>query len=137
MRAATCLLAVAALGVLPPAVATAEPDVPSGSYDIRYADGQSIGWQFTPCGPACTEVSSPGSSFVSNWRFQLTDGRWTYSGPQAIPCPGGSGALPVVMVYSFDAVSLAGDGVATSTGDGCGRSAGQALSRPFQLVKTG
>ena len=129
--------ALAVAGCLSPAVASAEPNVPSGTYDIRYADGQSIPWQFAPCGPDCTTASSPGSSFVSNWRFQLTGDTWTYSSPHRIPCPNGEGAVPVVMTYTFNAASLAGDAVATTTGDGCGRSAEQALNRPFQLVKTG
>lgn len=135
LRAVLLAGVLAVVGGLAPAVAAAEPEVPSGTYDIRYADGQSIAWQFTPCGTDCTAASSPGSSFVSDWRFQLVDGTWSYSGPHRIPCPVGGGAVPVVMTYTFNAESLAGDAVATTTGDGCGRSAEQALDRPFQLVK--
>lgn len=135
-KTALLACALAVVGCLSPAVASAEPEGPSGAYDIRYADGQSIAWQFTPCGPGCTVASSPGSSLVSNWRFQLTDGTWTYNGPHQIPCPNGAGAVPVVMTYTFNGESLAGDATATTTGDGCGRSGGQALVRPFQLVKT-
>jgi hypothetical protein len=136
MKAATIACALVVLGGLSPAVASAEPDVPSGGYDIRYSDGQSIAWQFTPCGPDCTVASSPGSSLVSNWRFQLTAGTWTYSGPHQIPCRDGSGGLPVVLTYTFDAATLAGDSTATTTADGCGKPAGASNVQQFQLVKT-
>jgi hypothetical protein len=122
---------------LSPATAHAEPQVPDGAYTITFSDdGVPIAWQFTPCGSDCTVANSPGSSLVANWRFQLAGGRWTYSGPQQIPCPHGEGAVPVVMTYSFDADSLAGDAQALTTGDGCGRAAEQALTRPFRLIKT-
>lgn len=129
--------AFAVAAFLSPAVASAGPEVPSGAYDVRYADGQSITWQFAPCGPDCTAATSPGSGFVSDWRFHFANGTWTYSAPHEIPCPNGVGAVPVVMTYTFDGASLAGDATAMTTGEGCGRSPDQALVRPFQLVETG
>lgn len=137
-RVAISAMFVVAGGVLAPATAHAEPAVPVGAYDIAFSDdGMPIAWEFTPCGVDCTVANSPGSTLVTDWRFQFAGGRWTYSGPQRIPCPNGEGAVPVVMTYSFDASSLAGEAQALTTGDGCGRAAEQALTRPFQLVKTG
>src|SRR6188508_2420271 len=79
----------------------AEPAVPDGTYLIRYADGETGTWAFTPCGPDCTIANAPGDPFTANWRFQLADGRWTYSGGNVLSCPSGDTA-PIAMVYGFD-----------------------------------
>jgi hypothetical protein len=126
----------ATVAVCAPA-ASAEPAVPDGAYAIRYADGESGAWVFTPCGPDCTTANSPGDPFVTDWRFHLADGRWTYSGPNQLDCPSGGGSAPIAMVYGFDAVSLTGQAQATLATDTCGTPAGKTMVRPFQLTRTG
>ena len=128
------LAAALALACAP--AAAAEPAVPDGTYLLQYADGETGTWVFTPCGPDCTTVSSPGSSFVSNWRFQLIDGRWTYSGANQLACPAG-GTAPIAMVFGFDPATLAGQAQATLATQTCGTPAGKTMVRPFQLTRAG
>lgn len=129
------LASVAAIGtVVAPAPAGAEPEVPSGDYRIQYADGEADTWTFTPCGPTCTSASTPDDPFVTDWQFQLHEGRWTFSGPNALSCPAG-GTVPIAVVYGFDPVTFAGQGQATLATGNCGRPAGTTMVRTFQLTK--
>ena len=130
---AAALVAVA-LGGAPPA--SAEPAVPSGPYTIRYADGETGNWVFAQCGPDCATANAPSDPFVTNWRFQLADGRWTFSGPNQLDCPNG-GTAPIAVVYGFDASSLTGQAQATLATDNCGAPAGKTMVRPFQLTRVG
>ncbi len=126
---AACALALAAAPL-----AHAEPGVPAGDYRIQYADGEVGTWAFTPCGPDCTVVNTPGDPFVTNWQFRLADGRWTFSGPNQLSCPSG-GSVPIAMVYGFDANTLAGQGQATIPIEICGRAAGTTMLRTVRLTK--
>lgn len=125
---------VVAVGTAP--TAAADPDVPAGPYLIQYADGETGTWVFTPCGPDCTVADAQDGAFVVDWRFQLVDGRWTYSGPNELACPSG-GTVPIAMVFGFDAVTLAGQGQATLATDTCGNPVGKTMVRQFQLTQTG
>lgn len=127
-------LCVAASVVGAPA-ASAEPAVPDGPYAIRYADGETGNWVFVPCGPDCTAASAPGDPFVTDWRFQLADGRWNYSGPNVLNCPAGDTA-PIAVVYGFDAATLTGQAQATLATDNCGAPLGKTMVRPFQLTRS-
>lgn len=128
--------ALFAFGLGIPATASAEPVVPAGTYLLRYADGETATWNFTPCGPDCTVANAEDGAFVVDWRFQLTDGRWTYSGPNELACPAG-GTAPIAMVFGFDAATLAGQGQATLATDTCGHPVGKTMVRQFQLTRTG
>jgi hypothetical protein len=134
LRPIAALAGVATLCAPP---AAAEPAVPDGAYAIRYADGETGAWVFTPCGPDCTTANSPGDPFVTGWHFQLADGRWTYSGPNQLDCPAGGGTAPIAMVYGFDATTLTGQAQATLATDTCGTPAGKTMVRPFQLTRSG
>jgi hypothetical protein len=125
---------VAALGVGP--VATADPSAAlTGRYTVTYPDnGKTTTWLFVPCGTDCSiATSQDGGYFVSGWEFHLANGRWTHAGPAQAPCPNGKPA-PVTVNYSFDAVSLAGDGSTTTT-DACGGEPGKTFTRAFTLSK--
>lgn len=128
-------LLVAAAGLTSPAPAGANPDVPNGRYNVLYLDSdKSTAWLFAPCGSDCTlATSQDGGTFVISWEFHLADGRWTHSGTAQAPCSNGASA-PATVDYSFDAVSLAGEG-RTTTSDGCGGAPGTTVSRSFQLSK--
>ena len=130
-----CAAALCALSVLSAPNATAEPAVPDGTYAIRYADGETGSWVFVPCGPDCTTASAPADPFVTDWRFQLTDGRWSYSGPNQLSCSSG-GTAPIAVVYGFDAVTLTGQAQATLATDNCGATPGKTMVRPFQLTRS-
>ncbi|SOX56453.1 hypothetical protein MAAFP003_5156, partial [Mycobacterium ahvazicum] len=120
------------------APAHADPDVPSGRYNVLYPDnGKSTAWLFAPCGSDCTRATSQdGGTFVISWEFHLANGRWTHSGTAQAPCPNGASIsqAPVTVDYSFDAVSLAGE-ARTTASDGCGAEPGKTFTRPFQLSK--
>jgi hypothetical protein len=131
-----CVVALLAAALACAPVASAEPAVPDGPYSIRYADGETGNWVFAPCGPDCTTASAPSDPFVTDWRFQLADGRWTFSGPNQLTCPDG-GTAPIAVVYGFDATSLTGQAQATLATDNCGAPAGKTMVRPFQLTKAG
>lgn len=131
-----CLAALLTVGAVGAPVASAEPAVPDGPYSIRYADGETGSWVFAPCGPDCTMANAPADSFVTGWRFELADGRWTYSGPNQLDCPNG-GTAPIAVVYGFDAASLTGQAQATTATDTCGAPAGKTMVRPFQLTRAG
>lgn len=113
----------------------ASPEVLNGRYNVLYADNDKpTAWLFVPCGSDCTlATSQDGGTFVISWEFDLADGRWTHSGTSQAPCPNGASA-PVTVNYSFDAVSLAGEGQQTTT-DACGPEAGRTFTRSFQLSK--
>ncbi|WP_231986557.1 hypothetical protein [Mycobacterium sp. 852002-40037_SCH5390672] len=131
--AAALLGAIAGIG--PSIPAHAVPEVLNGRYIVSYPDnGKTTAWLFVPCGSDCTLATSQGGgAFVTSWEFHLANGRWTYNGPAQAPCPNGAPA-PVTVNYSFDAVSLAGEGQTTTT-DACGGEPGQTFSRSFQLTK--
>lgn len=113
----------------------ASPEVLNGRYNVLYADNDKpTAWLFVPCGSDCTlATSQDGGTFVISWEFHLADGRWTHSGTSQAPCPNGASA-PVTVNYSFDAVSLAGEGQQTTT-DACGPEVGRTFTRSFQLSK--
>lgn len=115
--------------------AHANPEVPNGRYNVLYADNDKPAvWLFVPCGSDCALATSQGGgTFVTSWEFHLADGRWTHSGTAQAPCPNGAFA-PVTVSYSFDAVTLAGEGQQTTT-DACGGEAGKTSTRSFQLTK--
>lgn len=127
------LLVAAAL--FPPAPAHAAPEVPMGRYTVLYTDnGKATAWMFAPCGSDCTlATSQDGGNFVISWEFDLVDGRWTHTGQAQAPCANGA-STPATVDYSFDAVSLAGEG-RTTTSDGCGQP-GSTVTRAFQLTKS-
>lgn len=128
--------AIAMLAAATPPVVSAEPAVPDGPYSIRYADGENGSWVFVPCGPDCTVANSPGDPFVTEWRFQLADGRWMFGGPNQLNCDAG-GTAPIALVYGFDAATLTGQAQATLATDNCGAPAGKTVVRPFQLTRGG
>lgn len=127
------LLVAAAL--LTPAPSHANPEVLNGRYNVLYADNDKpTAWLFVPCGSDCTlATSQDGGTFVISWEFHLANGRWTHTGTAPAPCPNGASA-PVTVNYSFDAVSLAGEGQQTTT-DACGGEPGKTTTRSFQLSK--
>ncbi|WP_297599012.1 hypothetical protein [Mycobacterium sp.] len=113
----------------------ANPEVLNGRYNVLYAgNDKPTAWLFVPCGSDCIlATSQDGGTFVISWEFHLANGRWTHSGTAQAPCPNGASA-PVTVNYSFDAVSLAGEGQQTTT-DACGSEAGKTSTRSFQLSK--
>lgn len=115
--------------------AHAAPEVPNGRYNVVYRDNdKSTAWLFVPCGSDCTlATSQDGGTFVISWEFQLANGRWTHSGTANAPCANGALA-PVTVNYSFDAVSLAGEGQ-TTTSDACSGEPSKTFTRQFQLSK--
>ncbi|MGV0070122.1 hypothetical protein ACRU44_20580 [Mycobacterium colombiense] len=115
--------------------AHANPEVPNGRYTVLYTDSdKATAWVFAPCGSDCTlATSQDGGTFVISWEFHLADGRWSHSGPAQAPCANGASA-PATVDYSFDAVSLAGEGRTTTT-DACGGTPGTTVTRAFQLTK--
>lgn len=127
------LLVAAAL--LTPAPSHANPEVLNGRYNVLYADNDKpTAWLFVPCGSDCTlATSQDGGTFVISWEFHLANGRWAHTGTAPAPCPNGASA-PVTVNYSFDAVSLAGEGQQTTT-DACGGEPGKTTTRSFQLSK--
>lgn len=134
MFARTLCAAALCAAVVGAPTASAEPAAPDGAYAIRYADGETGSWVFVSCGPDCTVANAPGDPFVTDWRFQLTDGRWDYSGPNQLSCPSG-GTAPIAVVYGFDATTLTGQAQATLATDNCGAPVGKTMVRPFQLSK--
>ncbi|WP_406813730.1 hypothetical protein [Mycobacterium sp. M23085] len=131
--ACTALFAAAAF-VASSTPARANPEVPIGRYNVLYADSDKpTAWLFAPCGSDCTlATSQDGGTFVISWEFDLANGRWTHSGVAQVPCPNGASA-PATVNYSFDAVSLAGEGQTTS--DACGGEPVRTSTRSFQLIK--
>jgi hypothetical protein len=116
--------------------ANAAPEVPNGRYNVHYTDNdKSTAWLFVPCGSDCTfATSQDGGTFVISWEFYLANGRWTHTGTADAPCPSGASA-PVTVNYSFDAVSLAGEGQQTTAPQACSGEPGRTFTRPFQLSK--
>jgi len=116
--------------------AHAAPEIPTGRYNVLYSDNdKSTAWLFVPCGSDCIlATSQDGGTFVISWEFDLANGRWTHSGTAQAPCPNGASG-PVIVNYSFDAVSLAGEGQTTTSPDGCSGEPGKTFTRPFQLSK--
>lgn len=116
--------------------ANAAPEVPNGRYDVHYADNdKSTAWLFVACGSDCTfATSQDGGTFVISWEFYLANGRWTHTGTAQAPCPNG-GSAPVTVNYSFDAVSLVGEGQQTTAPDACSGEPGRTFTRSFQLSK--
>jgi hypothetical protein len=116
--------------------AHADPEVPNGRYNVLYTDNdKSTAWLFVPCGSDCTlATSQDGGTFVISWEFDLANGRWTHSGMTQAPCPNGASG-PVTVNYSFDAVSLAGEGRQTTTSDACSGEPAKTFTRSFQLSK--
>ncbi|WAC91955.1 hypothetical protein [Mycobacterium sp. Aquia_213] len=133
-RLAAALLGAAAL-IASSAAANADPEVLNGRYNVLYANSDKpTAWFFVPCGSDCTRATSQdGGTFVISWEFQLANGRWTHSGTAQVPCPNGASA-PATVNYSFDAVSLAGEGQ-TTTSDACSGAPGKTFTRQFQLSK--
>lgn len=131
--AAGAALTAAFLASSPPA--HANPEVLNGRYNVLYADNDKpTAWLFVPCGSDCTRATSQdGGTLVTSWEFHFANGRWTHSGTAQAQCPNGVIA-PVTVDYSFDAVSLAGEGQQTTT-DACGGEPGKTVTRPFQLSK--
>ncbi|CDO85760.1 hypothetical protein AWC29_10880 [Mycobacterium triplex] len=115
--------------------AHADPEVLNGRYNVLYANtDKPTAWLFVPCGSDCTRATSQdGGTFVISWEFHLANGRWTHRGTAQAPCPNGASA-PVTVDYSFDAVSLAGEGQ-TTTSDACMGEPGRTFTRQFQLSK--
>jgi hypothetical protein len=132
IAAGAALLAAFIASAVP---AGADPEVPSGRYNVLYAGStKPTAWLFAPCGSDCTRATSQdGGTFVISWEFHLANGRWTHSGTAQAPCPNGASA-PVNVNYSFDAVTLAGEGQSTAT-DACSGEPGKTFTRPFQLSK--
>ncbi|OBK20142.1 hypothetical protein [Mycobacterium asiaticum] len=128
------LLGAAAFSTSPTA-AHADYEVPNGRYHVVYRDNdKATAWLFVPCGSDCTRATSQdGGTFVISWEFHLANGRWTHIGTAQTACPNGAPA-PVTVNYSFDAMSLAGEGQ-TTTSDACGEEPGKTFTRPFQLSK--
>ena len=123
----------AAAGLLALPIANAEPTALSGTYE-ETDDTGTYTWNFSPCGSACTRVSSSDDSSVDNMEFRLKGGRWSGSGPFQVHCRSGGGAATIS--YSFDATSLDGDYVVTLTEDACGDTAGTSGDpNHFQLTK--
>lgn len=116
--------------------ANAAVEVPNGRYNVHYTDNdKSTAWLFVACGSDCTfATSQDGGTFVISWEFYLANGRWTHTGTSQAPCPSGASA-PVAVNYSFDAVSLAGEGQQTTTPDACSGEPGRTFTRQFQLSK--
>lgn len=125
---------LAATALMTAAPAHAAPAVPSGRYTVLYTDSDTVTyWLFAPCGSDCTlATSQDGGTFVISWEFDLANGRWTHTGATQAPCANGA-SVPATVDYSFDAVSLAGEG-RTTTSDGCG-GPGSTVTRPFRLTK--
>ncbi|OBI11293.1 hypothetical protein A5714_16570 [Mycobacterium sp. E2462] len=125
---------VVAAALAPAAPAHAAPEVPMGRYTVLYTDNdKTTAWVFAPCGSDCTVATSQdGGNFVISWEFDLVAGRWTHSGAAQAPCANGASA-PATVDYSFDAVSLAGEGRTTMSA-GCGEP-GSTVTRAFQLTK--
>jgi hypothetical protein len=133
-RLAAALLGAAAC-IASSTPAYADPEVPNGRYNVLYSGSDKpTAWLFVPCGSDCTRATSQdGGTFVISWEFQLANGRWTHSGPAQVPCPNGATA-PATVNYSFDAVSLAGEGQ-TTTSDACNGEPSKTFTRAFQLSK--
>jgi hypothetical protein len=134
LAAGAALLGAAAF-ITSPTPARADPEVLNGRYTVQYAgNDKPTAWLFVPCGSTCTRATSQdGGTFVISWEFQLANGRWTHNGTAQAPCPNGASA-PVTVNYSFDAVTLAGEGQ-TTTSDACGGEPGKTFTRQFQLSK--
>jgi hypothetical protein len=134
LAAGAALLGVAVV-VTSPTPAHADYEVPNGRYNVLYQDNdRPTAWLFVPCGSDCTlATSQDGGTLVISWEFHLANGRWTHSGMAQTRCPNGAPA-PVTVNYSFDAVSLAGEGQ-TTTSDVCGEEPGKTFTRPFQMSK--
>lgn len=132
LAAGAALIAVL-IASSPPA--TADLEVPSGRYNVLYANtDKPTAWLFAPCGSDCTRATSQdGGTLVISWEFHLANGRWTHNGTAQAPCPDGKSA-PVTVDYSFDAVTLAGEGQ-TTTSDACNGEPGKTFTRQFQLSK--
>lgn len=115
--------------------ASANPEVLNGRYNVLYADNaKPTAWLFVPCGSDCIlATSQDGGTFVISWEFHLANGRWTHIGTSQVPCPNGASA-PATVNYSFDAVSLAGEGQTTAS-DACSGQPGMTFTRSFQLSK--
>ncbi|ORJ53230.1 hypothetical protein [Mycobacterium simiae] len=132
LAAGAALLGAAAVSTSSPA--HANPEVLNGRYNVLYAGSDKpTAWLFVPCGSDCTlATSQDGGTFVISWEFQLANGRWTHRGTAPVPCPNGASA-PAAVNYSFDAVTLAGEGETTTPE--CGADPGQVVTRQFQLSK--
>ena len=128
-----------------PIAANAAPEPPSGAY--QYTDqipgepDSSATWHFNPCGPDCTVLTNAegtGSGLFVNWKFQLSNGRWTYSGQQQEDCSiFGNGMIPIAIKASFDAATLTGQWQRTELTQ-CGKVAVPPEDpRPFELSKLG
>ncbi|HEV7361164.1 MAG TPA: hypothetical protein VGN92_08730 [Mycobacterium sp.] len=135
LAAGAALLGAAAI-ITSSTPAHAAPEVPIGRYNVLYPDNdKSTAWLFVPCGSDCAlATSQDGGTFIISWEFHLANGRWTHSGIAQAPCPNGASA-PVTVNYSFDAVSLAGEGQTTTTSDACSGEPGKTFTRQFQLSK--
>ncbi|WP_253866815.1 hypothetical protein [Mycobacterium asiaticum] len=131
--AGAAALATAAV-IASPTPAHAEPEVLIGRYSVQYAGSDKpTAWLFVPCGSDCTRATSQdGGTFVISWEFQLANGRWTHNGTTQVPCPNGA-STPATVHYSFDAVTLAGEGETATSG--CGGEPGDTFTRRFQLSK--
>ncbi|MCV7410771.1 hypothetical protein AWC05_02290 [Mycobacterium florentinum] len=134
-RPAGAALLTAAAFIASSTPAHAAPEVLNGRYNVQYANSDKpTAWLFVPCGSDCTlATSQDGGTFVISWEFHLANGRWTHSGTAQAPCPNGASA-PVTVNYSFDAVSLAGEGQ-TTTSDACSGEPPKTFTRQFQLSK--
>lgn len=140
-RLAVGAAALLTIGVIPPTSASADPEVPSGPYDVaaNADDGshRTGSWNFTPCGPSCTAANGADAGAPHNWQFRLSNGRWTFNGPDQTDCLGGR-QMDRTINASFDAATLAGDWSGTQM-NACGPfPAGTPLGPwHFQLTKAG
>lgn len=128
------MAALAAVGSA--ASAHADPAAMNGKYAVAGGSDQF----FVTASSACaTATEGCTASLVSNrgWTAvaTLTGGRWNYSvvKPQGVICGDGNFA-DVVIRYSIDANTLAGNVLADSNGECPG---GQVTQFPVQLTKVG
>lgn len=134
VASAAALVGLAAVGAAAPAAA--DPAPLNGRYAVAGGSDQFFVTATSSC-PAATEGCT--ASLVSNrgWTSvaTLTGGRWTYDvvKPDGVICGDGNFA-DVVIRYSIDANTLAGNVLADSNGECPG---GQVTQFPVQLTKIG
>jgi hypothetical protein len=127
---AAAVLAGAAVGFADPACA----DDLNGAYTITLSDGKSPAtWTFTPCGPACSLVTSN-----KGWSTdaQLVNGSWIMGPIQnTVHCWSGS-TETATEKSSFDAATLTGTSVVTYP-VACPQDPPGGMTIQFSLTKVG
>lgn len=93
-------------------VAYADSEAPSGPYQVMIDGGDdeihAVMWNFSPCGADCSIANG---AAAHDWKFHLSDERWTFNGRSYVECRDFDGTVsrpPVAVNASFDAATLVG-----------------------------